>query len=135
MAPRTGPLLPDFSTTDQRSTLRQHLHKPLDDDLVAFVDELRKVGSPARVWSLAASASARFPDTHGDPAVELLGKGVRVARTDNILAGARRCAYRIQAKVRSVGKRSAGGIGKSAASIGRGTATERRQARRNGEAP
>lgn len=53
--------------------VRQHLQALLDDALVGFTDERRKVGRPARVWSLTPAAASRFPDTHGELTVELLG--------------------------------------------------------------
>jgi predicted ArsR family transcriptional regulator len=56
--------------------VRQHLYTLAGDGLVAFADERRKVGRPARVWSITPAASSRFPDTHGDLTVELL-KAVR----------------------------------------------------------
>src|SRR5271156_1159104 len=44
---------------------RQHLYR-------------RKVGRPARVWRLTSAAADRFPDTHGDLTVEIIG-AVRAA--------------------------------------------------------
>jgi predicted ArsR family transcriptional regulator len=52
--------------------VRQHLQALAEGGLVEFRDERRKVGRPARVWSLLPAASRRFPDTHGDLTVELL---------------------------------------------------------------
>ena len=52
--------------------VRQHLQSLAADSLVSFTDERRKVGRPARVWTLTAAASKRFPDSHGDLTVELL---------------------------------------------------------------
>lgn len=56
--------------------VRQHLASLAAEGLVTSADERRKVGRPARVWSLTAAASARFPDTHADLTVDLL-KAVR----------------------------------------------------------
>lgn len=56
--------------------VRQHLYALADQGLVAYADERRKVGRPARVWRLMPEAARRFPDTHGDLTVEIL-KAVR----------------------------------------------------------
>ena len=58
--------------------VRQHLYRLKDVGLVAFSDERRKVGRPARIWKLTSQAAARFPDTHGDLTVEIIG-AVRAA--------------------------------------------------------
>lgn len=52
--------------------VRQQLQALAADGLVGFRDERRKVGRPARVWSLAPAAAARFPDSHSDLTVELI---------------------------------------------------------------
>ncbi|HSY78574.1 MAG TPA: transcriptional regulator, partial [Verrucomicrobiae bacterium] len=53
--------------------VRQHLYRLNVEDLVEFTDERRKVGRPARVWRLTSAAAERFPDTHGDLTVEIIG--------------------------------------------------------------
>ena len=58
--------------------VRQHLYRLKAAGLVDFSDERRKVGRPARVWRLTGDAAARFPDTHGDLTVEIIG-AVRAA--------------------------------------------------------
>src|SRR5260370_25491645 len=58
--------------------VRQHLYRLKVEDLVEFTDERRKVGRPARVWRLTSAAAERFPDTHGDLTVEIIG-AVRAA--------------------------------------------------------
>jgi len=58
--------------------VRQHLYRLKDVGLVGFSDERRRVGRPARVWKLTSQAAARFPDTHGDLTVEIIG-AVRAA--------------------------------------------------------
>ena len=58
--------------------VRQHLYRLKDAGLVNFGDERRKVGRPARIWKLTVEAAARFPDTHGDLTVEIIG-AVRAA--------------------------------------------------------
>lgn len=58
--------------------VRQHLYRLKTSGLVDFTDERRKVGRPARMWRLTGEASARFPDTHGDLTVEIIG-AVRAA--------------------------------------------------------
>lgn len=52
--------------------VRQHLAVLQAEGLVEFSDEARKVGRPARVWRLTPKAYGRFPDHHGDLAVEML---------------------------------------------------------------
>src|SRR5690349_21970003 len=52
--------------------IRQHLQSAEAEGLVSFVDERRKVGRPARIWSLTSKATKRFPDSHGDLTVDLL---------------------------------------------------------------
>lgn len=56
--------------------VRQHLQALATEGLVTHQDERRKVGRPARLWSLMPAAARRFPDSHGDLTVELL-KAVR----------------------------------------------------------
>ena len=58
--------------------VRQHLYRLNVEGLVEFNDERRKVGRPARVWRLTSAAAERFPDTHGDLTVEIIGS-VRAA--------------------------------------------------------
>lgn len=53
--------------------VRQHLYALAGKGLVSYLDERRKVGRPARVWSLMPAAAGRFPDSHGDLSVELIG--------------------------------------------------------------
>jgi predicted ArsR family transcriptional regulator len=56
--------------------VRQHLAKLQAEGLVAFDDQAGEVGRPKRVWRLSAKGHGRFPDTHGDLAVNLIG-GIR----------------------------------------------------------
>jgi predicted ArsR family transcriptional regulator len=58
--------------------VRQHLYRLRIAGLVDFADERRKVGRPARLWRLTGDAASRFPDTHGDLTVEIIG-AVRAA--------------------------------------------------------
>ncbi len=52
--------------------VRQHLASLLDEKLVCYRDERRKVGRPARVWALTPTAAERFPDSHAELTVGLL---------------------------------------------------------------
>jgi len=52
--------------------VRQHLAALAADGLVVSADERRKVGRPARIWSLTDAAARRFPDAHSDLTVDLL---------------------------------------------------------------
>jgi predicted ArsR family transcriptional regulator len=63
---------------------RQHLARLEDDGLVAFADERLGVGRPKRRWRLAPKAEARFPDTHAQVAVELIGAVDRLFGADGL---------------------------------------------------
>jgi predicted ArsR family transcriptional regulator len=52
--------------------VRLHLQAAEAEGLVTFRDERRKVGRPARIWSLTPKATKRFPDSHSDLTVDLL---------------------------------------------------------------
>ena len=52
--------------------VRQHLYRLADAGEVAFSDERRKVGRPARVWRLTEAAASRFPNSHGDLTIEII---------------------------------------------------------------
>jgi predicted ArsR family transcriptional regulator len=64
--------------------VRQHLADLEDESLVAFEDERRKVGRPARVWELTADAAGRFPDAHADLTVDLLESLSRTFGEDGV---------------------------------------------------
>lgn len=53
--------------------VRQHLAKLVAEKLVEHVDEAGKVGRPRRIWRLTAAGHGRFPDSHADLAVGLIG--------------------------------------------------------------
>jgi predicted ArsR family transcriptional regulator len=53
--------------------VRQHLAKLQTEGLVAFADQAGEIGRPKRFWHLTAKGHGRFPDTHGDLAVNLIG--------------------------------------------------------------
>jgi predicted ArsR family transcriptional regulator len=52
---------------------RQQLVKLADDGLVESTARPRGVGRPAQVWRLTGKGHARFPDTHAELTVHLLG--------------------------------------------------------------
>jgi predicted ArsR family transcriptional regulator len=52
--------------------VRQHLYALSDEGDVQFVDERRKVGRPARIWSLTPETASHFPDSHSELAVGIL---------------------------------------------------------------
>jgi len=56
--------------------VRQHLAKLHAEGLVAFDDRSGEIGRPKRFWRLTAKGHGRFPDTHGDLTVNLIG-GIR----------------------------------------------------------
>ncbi len=53
--------------------VRQHLYQLRKDRMVDCSDERRPVGRPARVWKLTPAAGARFPDSHAELTLEVLG--------------------------------------------------------------
>jgi predicted ArsR family transcriptional regulator len=52
--------------------VRQHLAVLQEEKLVDFTNDRRKVGRPARLWSLTPEACDRFPDCHAELAVGIL---------------------------------------------------------------
>jgi predicted ArsR family transcriptional regulator len=52
--------------------VRQQLDRLQDEALVAFEDQVVGRGRPKRHWRLSDTGHARFPDTHGQLAVELI---------------------------------------------------------------
>src|SRR5215470_5924794 len=93
---------------------RQHLSRLAEAGLVAHRDERRGVGRPRRHWHLTEKAAARFPDTHAQMTVEILGaaravfgargldrlirqrEGEMLARYQAALRGARSMAERVR---------------------------------------
>jgi predicted ArsR family transcriptional regulator len=53
--------------------VRQHLSRLVEAALVTHRDERRGVGRPRRHWHLTEKAAARFPDSHAQMTVEILG--------------------------------------------------------------
>jgi predicted ArsR family transcriptional regulator len=53
--------------------VRQHLARLVADGLVVHGDERRGVGRPKRHWRLTEKAALRFPDSHAQMTVEILG--------------------------------------------------------------
>ena len=56
--------------------IRQHLAKLNAEGLVAFDEQAGEIGRPKRFWRLTAKGHGRFPDTHGELTVSLIG-GIR----------------------------------------------------------
>ena len=56
--------------------IRQHLAKLHAEGLVAFGDQAGEIGRPKRFWRLTSKGHGRFPDTHADLTVNLIG-GIR----------------------------------------------------------
>ena len=52
---------------------RQQLVRLADEGLVTARSEARGVGRPAQFWDLTQAGHARFPDTHAELTVQLLG--------------------------------------------------------------
>jgi predicted ArsR family transcriptional regulator len=53
--------------------VRQHLYQLRAGGLVDYRDERRRVGRPARIWRLTDKAAARFPDSHAELTLEMIG--------------------------------------------------------------
>jgi predicted ArsR family transcriptional regulator len=53
--------------------IRQHLAALEREALVEHCEERRPVGRPARIWNLTPRAAERFPDTHADLTLDLIG--------------------------------------------------------------
>jgi len=53
--------------------VRQHLSRLVEAALVTHRDERHGVGRPRRHWHLTEKAAARFPDSHAQMTVEILG--------------------------------------------------------------
>jgi predicted ArsR family transcriptional regulator len=53
--------------------VRQHLYRLKQQGLVDYVDERRPVGRPVRVWQLTVTSAARFPDSHAELTLEVIG--------------------------------------------------------------
>src|SRR5579862_7844337 len=53
--------------------VRQHLARLAQDGLVSHSDERGGVGRPKRHWQLSRQGHERFPDSHAQMTVELLG--------------------------------------------------------------
>ncbi len=53
--------------------VRQHLYALEAEGLVAFEEEARPLGRPAKLWRLTQAADRFFPDAHADLTVSLLG--------------------------------------------------------------
>jgi predicted ArsR family transcriptional regulator len=53
--------------------IRQHLYRLKQEGLVDYSDERRPVGRPARVWRLTSTAASRFPDSHAELTLEVIG--------------------------------------------------------------
>jgi predicted ArsR family transcriptional regulator len=71
-----GPLATKLGVTAM--AVRQHLYRLARQGLVDYKDERRPVGRPARVWSLTPKAASRFPDSHAELTLEVIG-AVRAA--------------------------------------------------------
>lgn len=56
----------------------KQLQALLQQGLLTAEDEVRGAGRPTRIWSLSAAGHARFPDRHGDLAVQLIRQAAQV---------------------------------------------------------
>ncbi len=81
MLKRRGPL----TATEIAETLdltamavRQHLYALQGEALVAYSEQPRPIGRPAKLWRLTEASDPLFPDAHAELTVELI-KGVKEA--------------------------------------------------------
>lgn len=58
--------------------VRQHLYRFRAGGLVDYSDERRRVGRPARIWRITERAADRFPESHAELTLEMIG-AVRAA--------------------------------------------------------
>lgn len=84
--------------------VRQHLYALQEEGAVEFTDERRKVGRPARIWSLTRETSDRFPDSHGELAVGILDAARQAFGEEGV---SRLILQRTEAQAESYGKRLA----------------------------
>lgn len=52
--------------------VRQHLYAMQEDKLVAWIEQSRPVGRPAKIWQLTSAADQFFPDGHAELTVGLI---------------------------------------------------------------
>jgi len=71
-----GPIAAKLGVTAM--AVRQHFYRLKQQGLVDYVDERRPVGRPARVWRLTSTSASRFPDSHAELTLEVIG-AVRAA--------------------------------------------------------
>jgi predicted ArsR family transcriptional regulator len=53
--------------------VRQHLYRFREEGLVKFSNERRPVGRPAQIWRLTERAATRFPESHAELTLEMIG--------------------------------------------------------------
>jgi predicted ArsR family transcriptional regulator len=71
-----GPIAAKLGVTAM--AVRQHFYRLKQQGLVDYVDERRAVGRPGRVWRLTSTSASRFPDSHAELTLEVIG-AVRAA--------------------------------------------------------
>jgi predicted ArsR family transcriptional regulator len=82
--------------------VRQHLYALQEEGAVEFADERRKVGRPARIWSLTRQTADRFPDSHGELAVGILQAARKAFGEEGV---SRLIEQRTSAQAESYGRR------------------------------
>ena len=71
-----GPLAAKLGVTAM--AVRQQLYRLKQQGLVDYTDERRPVGRPAHAWRLTPASASRFPDSHAELTLEVIG-AVRAA--------------------------------------------------------
>ena len=89
---------------------RQQLIQLAQAELVSSETPKRGVGRPSRVWSLTAAGHARFPDTHAELTVQLIGaiRGELGERALDRIIGARQEGIRQSYRAALEGARTLG---------------------------
>ena len=66
-----GPIAAKLGVTAM--AVRQHLYSLKQQGLVDHIDERRPIGRPARLWRLTPASASRFPDSHAELTLEVIG--------------------------------------------------------------
>jgi predicted ArsR family transcriptional regulator len=109
-----GPMAAKLKITAM--AVRQHLYRLKQQGMVDYVDERQPVGRPARLWRLTTTSASRFPDSHAELTLEVIG-AVRAAFGENGLERLLKQRTRLQkdSYTRRMRKAGAGLLGRARA--------------------
>ena len=77
-----------------RTAVRQHLYTLAGSKLVAFEEESRPLGRPAKVWSPTQEANAFFADSHGDLTVAFVHSAAEIFGEEGLAKVVDHCTER-----------------------------------------